>query len=121
MPGRPPWRPALQALPACVLSQLEDAASSFNFGWSHGREALSDGQLDTHKGSFYANPLTDRPVNDPALAAAHPAYYRPNVWPAEALPGLEAAFKALGAAIVEAGLRLTAHCNRWGRAQGTAV
>jgi hypothetical protein len=50
----------LQDLPQDVKQAHEHAASSYNVGWSHGKEALRSGMPDTHKGSFYANPLQVR-------------------------------------------------------------
>lgn len=47
----------LQDLPEDVKAQHEHAASQHNVGWSHGKEALRSGLKDTHKGSFYANPM----------------------------------------------------------------
>lgn len=52
----------LQELPESARAQYTDPTSLYNFGWSHGVEALQDGRKDTHKGSFYANPLTDVPT-----------------------------------------------------------
>jgi len=54
-----PLAAALAALPDGVKSQLEDAASNYNVGWSHGKEALEGGRPDRLKGSFYANPCRD--------------------------------------------------------------
>lgn len=66
----------LQELPPAELARLEDAASRYNIGWSHGREALRDGKPDTHKGSFYANPMLDSVTEDTQLQAEFPAYAR---------------------------------------------
>lgn len=66
----------LQDLPQAVLQGLQDPASQFNLGWSHGKERLKNGQLDTHKGSFYANPVLDVPTEDVELQKRHPAYCR---------------------------------------------
>lgn len=52
--------PDKQDLPAEVKAAHEHAASQYNVGWSHGKEALRSGLKDTHKGSFYANPLQVR-------------------------------------------------------------
>ena len=38
---------------------------------------------------------------------------RPNVWPGEALPELEPAFKELGRLMMDVGLRLTEHCDQY--------
>ncbi|KAJ9530925.1 hypothetical protein QJQ45_028778 [Haematococcus lacustris] len=102
------------ALPAPALQRLEDVASQYNFGWSHGKEALQSGALDTHKGSFYANPMTDQPcAPDSPLLQQYPQYFRPNIWPGPDLPDLEPAFKALGQAVVALGTQLAHHCDRY--------
>jgi hypothetical protein len=115
---------AIQALPDDVKKQYEDPASSYNFGWSCGVEALTDGKKDTFKGSFYANPRVDVPPVPPALpvlpdggsapdmVSLYPAYYRPNIWPAAHLPQLEGAFKQLGRLIMDVGALLTERCDR---------
>lgn len=54
-------------LPDDVKLKYEHAASFYNFGWSHGKEML-EGRPDLSKGSFYANPLVDKPYgDDPAM------------------------------------------------------
>lgn len=35
---------------------------------------------DTLKGSFYGNPLLDRPEVDPTIQGKHPEYYKGNIW-----------------------------------------
>lgn len=62
----------LQDLPEDVKRAYEHSASSWNVGWSHGKEALRSGLLDTHKGSFYANPLQ---VCIPPAAAAKTQHF----------------------------------------------
>jgi hypothetical protein len=125
VPGLPELRQqllplALQfaGLPEGVRQRYEDPASRFNFGWSCGRETLEGGRPDTGKGSFYANPLLDTPTTDPGLLRAYPSYCRPNLWPRSELPQLEAAFKALGALIIQVGLLLTRHCDKYLAARG---
>ena len=63
-------------MPAEVRAIYEDPASSYNFGWSQGKETLEGGQPDTNKGSYYANPALDRPTEDPQLLREYPAYCR---------------------------------------------
>ncbi|MEW5311825.1 MAG: hypothetical protein WDW38_003510 [Sanguina aurantia] len=99
-------------LPRAVQEKYEDSASAYNFGWSHGKEAMRDGQKDTHKGSYYANPIHDIPTQDQGLIAEFPSYYRPNLWPAE-LPELEPAFKALGQLMCAAGELLMKRCDEY--------
>jgi hypothetical protein len=55
----PPHPTSPQDLPERVRASLEDPASSYNNGWSHGKETLQNGRRDTFKGSFYANPAHD--------------------------------------------------------------
>lgn len=90
--------------------KYEDAKSSYNVGWSCGRETLQDGTPDTSKGSFYANPLCDAPTTDAKLLEKYPHYTRPNVWPREELPELEGAFKQLGKMIHEVGMLVLHQC-----------
>jgi isopenicillin N synthase-like dioxygenase len=105
VPGFPELRQALlplghrfASLPHAVKEKYVDAASSYAFGWSHGKELLRPGQPDGAKGSYYANPQLDDPQN---------------LWPAADLPELEGAFKALGRRMVEAGLLVAAQCDRY--------
>ncbi|AQK88288.1 2-oxoglutarate (2OG) and Fe(II)-dependent oxygenase superfamily protein [Zea mays] len=101
-------------LPEEVKKQLEDPDSRYNFGWSHGKEKLESGKLDTFKGSFYANPVLDVPTTDDVLVSRYPSYCRPNIWPNDNLPELEIAFKDLGKLMMEVGLMLAHHCDRYG-------
>ena len=52
-------------------------------------------------------------TEDAALVARFPHYCRPNVWPREALPELEHAFKACGKVMVDCGLLLASHCDAY--------
>jgi len=109
---------AVAQLPPADLARCEDPASLWSFGWSRGRERLSDGRPDTFKGSFYANPVLDDPNGPPATeeeVRRFPGLFRPNVWPREsggvgeeegstaAPPGFRAAFLRLGAVVTETG------------------
>jgi len=107
-------------LPGDVKAKYEKPETVYSFGWSHGREKLQ-GKLDYAKGSFYANPQFDRPVDDDALIAAHSTFVHPNVWPEEGdFPALEPNFKALGSLVVEVGVLVAGQCDRWvgGRCPG---
>jgi isopenicillin N synthase-like dioxygenase len=108
------------ALPPAARAACEDAAASYNVGWSAGREKTAAGRPDRRKGSFYANPLFDAPTDDPALLAAFPGDARPNRWPRAALPELEPAFKALGALLAAVGGALAARCDAYVAAAGGA-
>uniref|UniRef100_A0A0E0L5I5 Fe2OG dioxygenase domain-containing protein n=2 Tax=Oryza punctata TaxID=4537 RepID=A0A0E0L5I5_ORYPU len=110
--------PIVANLPEDVKKELEDPDSRFNFGWSHGKEKLESGKLDTFKGSFYANPILDVPTTDDVLVRRYPSYCRTNIWPASHLPELEIAFKALGKLMLEVGLMLAHHCDHYVMQQG---
>ncbi|KAL3532420.1 hypothetical protein ACH5RR_005941 [Cinchona calisaya] len=105
--------PRLASLPEDVKKELEDCNSRYNFGWSHGKEKLESGKPDTLKGSFYANPILDTPTTDPSLIQRYPSYCGSNIWPYSALPELELAFKALGKLILDVGMLLAYHCDRY--------
>ncbi len=72
-----------QNLPQHVKLALEDPASCYNNGWSHGKETLQNGKRDTHKGSFYANPAHNDVEESPALRQTFPEFYTSNMWPEE--------------------------------------
>ncbi|CAL2274969.1 unnamed protein product [Prunus armeniaca] len=105
--------PRLANLPEEVKKELEDPDSRYNFGWSHGKEKLESGKPDTLKGSFYANPMLDRPTTDEYLLQRYPSYCGSNIWPNSELPELEVAFKALGKLILGVGLMVAFHCDRY--------
>ncbi|XP_057768751.1 uncharacterized protein LOC130988794 isoform X2 [Salvia miltiorrhiza] len=105
--------PRLASLPEDVKRKLEDPSSRYNFGWSHGKEKLESGKPDMLKGSFYANPILDVPTDDQSLVKRYPSYCGQNIWPHDVLPELELAFKALGKLILDVGLLLAHHCDRY--------
>ncbi|KAL8488323.1 hypothetical protein ACS0TY_024557 [Phlomoides rotata] len=105
--------PRLASLPEDIKRELEDPSSRYNFGWSHGKEKLESGKPDMLKGSFYANPILDVPTTEQALVKRYPSYCGTNIWPRGVLPELELAFKALGKLILDVGLLLASHCDRY--------
>ena len=71
-------------LPDAVKAQYEHPISHYQFGWSHGKEQLSQGQPDLAKGSYYANPLHDRPFQAEAdMEQKYPSFCAPNIWPTQ--------------------------------------
>ena len=95
--------------------KYEDPKSHYSFGWSLGKEKL-EGKPDLSKGSYYANPQYDAPVDDPALMAKYPAFLGNNIWPTqEDAPDFEGAFKALGQMIVDVGLLVAKQCDTYVR------
>lgn len=100
---------ALAHLPAEELVKLEDPKSLFNAGWSHGKEKLGD-KPDFAKGSFYFNPLTDKPGTDEDREK-FPAAFPCNIWPTERMPEFEPAAKRLGKVMHECVVHLSRHID----------
>lgn len=114
-----------------VLHKMTNPESHYQVGWSHGKEKLEGGKLDTSKGSFYANPLTDNPLGDIlardyslsckkedrdafcTLAEKNPAFYAANVWPDEDLPQLRKVFKEMGKLIHDIGCMVGKHADNY--------
>lgn len=103
----------IASLPSTKLLELEDPLSRYNFGWSHGKETLEGGRPDRMKGSYYNNPLYNVPTEDPEVLESFPSSARPNVWPKQDLPELEAAFMDLGALVVQVGILVAKHCDKY--------
>jgi isopenicillin N synthase-like dioxygenase len=100
-----PLARSLALLPAEELQKLELAEVGYAVGWSHGKEKFM-GQPDVAKGSFYANPENDYPKSKEGA-------YHQNVWPKQALPDLEPAFKGLGATLIKTGSLLARHIDKY--------
>lgn len=77
-----------------------------------GKEKLQ-GTPDYAKGSYYANPQYDRPVEDPEIIAKYSSFVHPNIWPTEDLPELADAFKELGQLMVHTGLLVARQCDKF--------
>lgn len=92
------------SLPAATRERYTDPASSYLYGWSHGKERMN-GQLDVAKGSFYANPQWDE--TPPTVEGGLPGK---NVWPAE-VEGYEETFKALCALMINVGGLVAQACE----------
>jgi len=104
-------------LPDNIKNKYEHPESTYSFGWSHGKEKL-EGKPDLAKGSYYANPTYDRPIDDPTIIKQYSSFVHPNIWPSnEDCPGFEAAFKSLGQTIVDTGILLTKACDAYVKTQ----
>lgn len=99
------------SLPPETKAKTETPHAFFQVGWSYGNEKLQGDQPDWAKGSYYANPLIDRPSNDEILIKRFPAFLEPNVWPTEDLPDFEPAFKELGQLVVSVGRLIAKQCD----------
>ena len=96
----------LAQLPSDQLDALINVAAHYEIGWSHGVEALKDGQYDTMKGSFYVdcqafyldNPIIPKPGQPITRGAGE------NLWPSESsIPGFRAAFEELCTLLIDIG------------------
>jgi non-haem dioxygenase in morphine synthesis N-terminal len=100
-------------LPEETKKKYELPEAFYSFGWSHGKEKL-EGKPDTAKGSFYFNPMTDRPVDDEKLIKEQITFCHPNIWPSkEDCEGMDEAAKACGRLLVETGHKLAVHCDSY--------
>lgn len=96
----------LAQLPSEELEALTNAAANYEIGWSHGKEALKDGQYDTMKGSYYVdcqsfyldNPIIPSP-GQPATRGSGT-----NLWPPEhIMPGFRETFQELCTLLIDIG------------------
>ncbi|KAK3694554.1 hypothetical protein B0T22DRAFT_397321 [Podospora appendiculata] len=112
-------------LPKPTLDQLENEKAKYLTGWSLGKETLKNGQVDTLKGSFYANCAF---YVDPLLSCAAPTeqfntenfpeYLSPNIWPGEAtLPGFKPTLEQLCRLIIDVGVLVARACDRYAETQ----
>ncbi|KAL2263554.1 hypothetical protein VTK26DRAFT_6290 [Humicola hyalothermophila] len=108
-------------LPQSQLDKLENEKAKYLTGWSRGKETLKNGQVDTLKGSFYANCAF---YVDPTLACAvpteqfnpdnFPEYLSPNIWPEEGtLPGFKDTFEQLCRLIIDVAVLVARACDRF--------
>jgi isopenicillin N synthase-like dioxygenase len=100
-------------LPDEIKNKTEHKESFYSFGWSYGKEMMSEGKPDYSKGSYYANPVYNQPFDDEELIKKYPAFAHPNIWPREDLPELEHAFLAMGNLVVNVGLLVSRQCDRF--------
>jgi len=108
-------------LPEFRLSKIENAAAKYLTGWSRGKETLKNGQVDTNKGSFYANCAF---YVDPTLSCAKPTaefspenfpeYLSPNLWPSDTtIPGFKETFEDLCRLIIDTAVLVARACDRY--------
>lgn len=99
-----------------VKSKYVHPNSYYSFGWSHGKEKLQ-GKPDLSKGSYYANPQYDKPIEDESIISKYPSFVHPNIWPSDDLPEFEIAFKELGQIIVDTGKLIARQCDNYIKSQ----
>eukprot|EP01087_Luapelamoeba_hula_P008758 TRINITY_DN2214_c0_g1_i1.p1 TRINITY_DN2214_c0_g1~~TRINITY_DN2214_c0_g1_i1.p1 ORF type:complete len:282 (+),score=45.06 TRINITY_DN2214_c0_g1_i1:319-1164(+) len=82
---------------------------------------MSEGKPDFSKGSYYNNPIANRPVDDEEIIKQYPAFAHPNIWPAEDLPELEPAFLDMGRLLVDVGLLVARQCDKFVEKRCTGI
>ncbi|CAM1504662.1 Fc.00g022530.m01.CDS01 [Cosmosporella sp. VM-42] len=108
-------------LPKDELEKLENPKAKYLTGWSLGKETLKNGQVDTFKGSYYANCAF---YIDPTLECAKPTpdfstetfpeYLSPNIWPSSTtLPGFKPAVTSLCSLIIDVAVLVARACDRF--------
>jgi len=95
-----------------IQEKYVDEKSFYSFGWSRGKEKL-EGKPDLSKGSYYGNPIHDRPTEDEEIIQKYPGFASPNIWPTEEVPELEGHFKTLGQLIVSVGKLVAKQCDAY--------
>lgn len=94
--------------------------ANFLTGWSHGKEALKNGEYDTLKGSFYVNcDFYRRDSTDSNLVCSeYPELATSNVWPPEdLLPGFRQCFEELCTLIIDTAVMVARQCDRYALAK----
>lgn len=103
------------------IEKLENSKAKYLTGWSLGKETLKNGQVDTFKGSYYANCAF---YLDPSLECARPTsdfstdnfpeYLSPNIWPPQGtLPGFKPAVTSLCSLIIDVAVLVARACDRF--------
>ena len=114
----------LAALPPSTLETLTNASAKYLVGWSHGKEQLRPGVVDTLKGSYYINCAF---YQDPSLlgadASRHPGfeeYTADSIWPDENhgdLPGFRKAAEELITLIIDTAVLVARACDQYAQSE----
>ena len=99
-------------MPDTIKEKYVDEKSLYSFGWSHGKEKMSNGIADIAKGSYYANPLKDIITQDKNLKEQFPEIYSDNIWPDE-LPELKENFNNTTEILIKIGLQFCIHLDNF--------
>ena len=114
----------LAALPRSRLDSLTNPSAKYLVGWSHGKEQLRPGVVDTLKGSYYINCAF---YQDPSLLGAdarqHPGfdeYTTDSIWPDESagdVPGFRTAAEDLITLIIDTAVLVARACDKFAESQ----
>ena len=114
----------LAALPPSALETLTNASAKYLVGWSHGKEQLRPGVVDTLKGSYYINcAFYQHPSLLGADASQHPGfeeYTADSIWPDEThgdLPGFQAAAEGLITLIIDTAILVARACDQYAQSE----
>ncbi|KAL7563724.1 hypothetical protein ACA910_020414 [Epithemia clementina (nom. ined.)] len=91
-------------------NHLTHKPSLYNAGWSHGKEKLGD-KPDFAKGSFYFNPVTDKPGTEEDRKN-FPLSYPTNIWPEDdKIPGFKDKAVRLGQILTGVVIEIAKHVD----------
>lgn len=110
----------LAALPSSKLDSLTNEAAKYLVGWSHGKETLRPGLVDTYKGSYYINcafyqDATLQGVRDGATKfPGFDEYTAENVWPSDQdVAGFRESAESLIRLIIDTAVLVARACDRY--------
>ncbi|KAL9620424.1 MAG: hypothetical protein Q9160_005009 [Pyrenula sp. 1 TL-2023] len=106
----------------CSKDSLTNADAKYLVGWSHGKETLRPGVVDTLKGSYYVNcafyqsaDLSSAPADS---FPDFPEYTAPNIWPdKEHLPTFRSTLEELCTLIIDTAILVAQACDRYATAK----
>lgn len=114
----------LAALPTQKLEELTKESAKYLVGWSHGKETLRPGVVDTYKGSYYINCAF---YKDPSLQGVRDGaekfpgfeeYTAHNVWPDNAdIDDFEPDAEALIRLIIDTAVLVAKACDRYAESE----
>ena len=115
----------LAALSPSQLEALTNEQAKYLVGWSHGKETLRPGVVDTLKGSYYIN-CSFYNSADPQTVAEEDAhtwpgfeeYTAPSIWPSNNdIPSFQAETEALIRLIIDTAVLVARQCDRFAEAE----
>lgn len=108
----------LAALPSHKLDALTNERAKYLVGWSHGKETLRPGVVDTLKGSYYINcAFYQNPAQQSGDARRFPGfdeYTAGNVWPDEEdVPDFRTSAEAMITLIIDTAVLVARACDKF--------
>ena len=97
-----------------IKASLEAPKSKYLVGWSHGKETLRPGLIDTFKGSYYINCSFYQQNQQQTFDPNFPEYTAPNIWPSEtSIPTFRSSLEELITLIIDVAVLVARACDRY--------